>query len=94
MLGGTYGKVLHVDLTTGAFSIECPPDDFYRLLVGGRAVVAYFLLRDVTAEIDPFSPDNLLIFAPGIMQGNPDTGVPSQESLNKLELDGLLERIL
>ncbi|MGH2523456.1 MAG: aldehyde ferredoxin oxidoreductase N-terminal domain-containing protein, partial [Anaerolineales bacterium] len=69
MLGGTHGKILHVNLTTGETHIEQPPDDFYRLLVGGRAVVAYLLLRDLPPHTDPFSPDNLLIFAPGIMQG-------------------------
>jgi aldehyde:ferredoxin oxidoreductase len=69
MLGGTHGKILHVNLTTSETHIEQPPEDFYRLLVGGRAVVAYFLLRDLPPHTDPFSPDNLLIFAPGIMQG-------------------------
>ncbi len=69
MIGGTHGKILHVDLSSGALDIEHPPDDFYRLLVGGRAVVAYLLLRDLPAGADPLSPDNLLIFAPGIMQG-------------------------
>ncbi|MBI3363127.1 MAG: aldehyde ferredoxin oxidoreductase family protein [Chloroflexi bacterium] len=69
MLGGTHGKFLHVNLTTGETRVEQPDDDFYRLLVGGRAVVAYFLLRDLPPHTDPLSPDNLLIFAPGIMQG-------------------------
>lgn len=69
MLGGAYGKILHVNLTTGAISTENPPDDFYRLLVGGRAMIAYFLLRDLPTQTDPFSPENLLIFAPGILQG-------------------------
>jgi aldehyde:ferredoxin oxidoreductase len=36
MIGGTHGRVLHVDLTSGEFRIERPPDEFYRLLVGGR----------------------------------------------------------
>jgi aldehyde:ferredoxin oxidoreductase len=70
MLGGTYGKILHVNLTTGSIYVERPPDDFYRLLVGGRAVIAYFLLRDLPANTDPFSPENILIFAPGILQGS------------------------
>ncbi len=70
MLGGTHGKILHVNLTTGEISVEQPPDDFYRLLVGGRAMVAYFLLRDLAPKTDPLSPENLLIFAPGIMQGS------------------------
>ncbi len=69
MIGGTHGQVLHVDLTTGESRIERPADDFYRLLVGGRAVVAYFLLRDLAPGTPALSPDNLLIFAPGIMQG-------------------------
>lgn len=70
MVGGVNGKVLHVNLSTGETHTEEPPDDFYRLLVGGRAVIAYFLLRDLPPHTDPFDPDNLLIFAPGIMQGN------------------------
>ncbi len=70
MIGGTHGKILHVDLTTNKTHIETPPDDLYRLLVGGRALVAYLLLRDLPPNTDPFSPDNLLIFAPGVMQGS------------------------
>ena len=73
MIGGTHGKILHIDLTSGASRIEQPAEDLYRLLVGGRALVAYLLLRDLPPGTDPFSPDNLLIFAPGIMQG---TGFP------------------
>jgi len=73
MIGGSHGRILHVDLTAGESRVEHPPDDFYRLLVGGRAVVAYLLLRDLAPHTDPFSPDNLLIFAPGLMQG---TGFP------------------
>jgi len=69
MISGVHGKILHVDLSSGETHIERPGDDFYRLLVGGRAVVAYLLLRDLPPRTDPFSPENLLIFAPGIMQG-------------------------
>lgn len=47
MIGGTHGKILHVDLTSGDTRVERPDDDFYRLLVGGRAVVSYLLLRDL-----------------------------------------------
>ena len=69
MIGGTYGKILHVDLTSGDIRVEQPSDDFYRMLVGGRALVCYYLLRDVPAGTDPLSPENLFIVAPGIMQG-------------------------
>ncbi|MGD9028260.1 MAG: aldehyde ferredoxin oxidoreductase family protein [Anaerolineae bacterium] len=69
MIGGTYGRILHVDLTAGDIRVEHPSDDFYRLLVGGSAVVSYYLLRDLPAGIDPLGPENLFIVAPGIMQG-------------------------
>ncbi len=69
MLGGIHGKILHVNLTTTETQVETPSHDFYKLLVGGRAIVAYYLLRDLPVATDPLSPDNLLIFAPGIMQG-------------------------
>src|SRR5258708_25361691 len=69
MLGGTYSKILHVELTQRTWRVETPPDELYRLLVGGRALVAYMLLRDLAPGTPAESPDNLLIFAPGIMQG-------------------------
>lgn len=69
-MGGIYGKILHIDLTSGNVHVEYPPEAVYRRLVGGRALVAYLLLRHLPPNIDPLSPDNLLIFAPGIMQGS------------------------
>jgi aldehyde:ferredoxin oxidoreductase len=73
MIGGTHGRILHVDLTSGEVQIEQLADEVYQHLVGGRAMVAYLLLRDLPQGIEPFDPDNLLIFAPGILQG---TGFP------------------
>ena len=49
--------------------MEEPPEIMYRLLVGGRALVAYLLLRDQAPNTDALRPDNLLIFAPGFLQG-------------------------
>lgn len=70
MIGGAHGEILHVDLSSGETHLEHPADDVYRLLVGGRAIVAYLLRRDLAPQTDPFSPENLLIFAPGLMQGS------------------------
>ncbi len=69
-VGGTWGKFLHVDLSSGRQWLETPPDEVYLKLVGGRALVAYLLLRDLPTGCDPLGPDNLLIFAPGILQGS------------------------
>ena len=68
-VGGTWGKFLHVDLDDGSHWVEEPPDELYTKLVGGRALVAYVLLRDLPVGADPLGPDNILIFAPGILQG-------------------------
>ncbi len=69
-VGGTWGKLLHVDLTDGRHWIEEPPDEIYIKLVGGRGLTAYLLLRDLPVGADPLGPDNLLIFAPGVLQGS------------------------
>jgi aldehyde:ferredoxin oxidoreductase len=69
MIGGVYGKILHINLHDGTTRVEHLPEPVYRLLVGGRALIAYFLLRDLAPHTDSLSPDNLLIFAPGILQG-------------------------
>jgi aldehyde:ferredoxin oxidoreductase len=90
MIGGTHGRILHIDLSSRETGVEEPGDDFYRLLVGGRAVVAYLLLRDLPARIDPLSPDNLLIFAPGIMQGSNFPGAGRHGVGGKSPLTGAL----
>jgi aldehyde:ferredoxin oxidoreductase len=90
MIGGTHGKILHVDLTSGEHWVEEPGDDFYRLLLGGRAVVAYLLLRDMPPGIDPLAPENLLIFAPGVLQGTNFPGAGRHGVGGKSPLTGAL----
>jgi aldehyde:ferredoxin oxidoreductase len=90
MIGGTHGKILHVDLTSGEHWVEEPGDDFYRLLLGGRAVVVYLLLRDMPPGIDPLAPENLLIFAPGVLQGTNFPGAGRHGVGGKSPLTGAL----
>jgi len=66
---GYTGKILRVNLTSKDISVEEHDDEFYRRYMGGRALVAYYLLREVPAGTDAFSPDNLLILAPGVVTG-------------------------
>jgi aldehyde:ferredoxin oxidoreductase len=90
MIGGTHGKILHIDLTSRQTHVEQPAEDVYRLLVGGRALVAYLLLRDLAPQTDPLSPDNLLIFAPGMMQGTSFPGAGRHGVGGKSPLTGAL----
>jgi len=68
-MGGVWGKILHINLSDARTWVEPVPESLHQRLVGGRALVAYLLLRDLSAGADPLGPDNLLIFAPGILQG-------------------------
>jgi len=70
------GKILRVNLSTGDIWMDEPGDDFYRKWIGGRGLIVHYLLKETPAKIDPLSPENLLIFAPGILTGTilPGTG--------------------
>jgi len=90
MIGGTYGKILHVDLSSGSVEVEAPTDEVYRLLLGGRALAAYLLLRDLSANTDPLSPENLLIFTPGVLQGTSLPGSGRHGVAGKSPLTGAI----
>src|SRR5918911_781075 len=74
MAHGFTGKILHVDLTEGRHWVEEPDDAFYRKMMGGRALVAHYLLTLVPPGADPFGPENLFIMAPGIVTGSTLSG--------------------
>lgn len=71
MLKGTTGKILRVDLTRHTISTEQIDEAFYRLYPGGKALAAYYLLRELPKGVDAFSPDNILILANGLLTGAP-----------------------
>ncbi len=62
---GWAGKILDIDLTSG--SIETHPLDMEmaRLYLGGRGLGARLLWDLVGPEVEPLSPENVLIFATG-----------------------------
>src|SRR5207253_10667876 len=41
---------------------------------GGRSLIAYVLLRETEPGLEPLSPANPLIFAPGVLTGTPLSG--------------------
>ncbi len=66
---GYIGRILKVDLSSGNISFEERDGAFYRQYLGGRALALYFLLNEMPAGADPLGPENLLIFAPGVITG-------------------------
>ena len=59
------GKILDVDLTTGRIIKEDIEPQFTRKYVGGMGFSNKFLFDEVSPNIDPFSPENIVVFAPG-----------------------------
>jgi aldehyde:ferredoxin oxidoreductase len=66
---GYTGKILKVDLSNRRIEIEQRDDAFYRCYLGGRALVAFYLLNEMAVGVDPLGPENLLVFAPGVLTG-------------------------
>jgi len=74
MATGYNGKILRVDLSSGAITCDEPDDNFYRTYLGGWGFVAYYLLKELEPGVDPLSPVNKLIFAPGVYTGTQLSG--------------------
>jgi aldehyde:ferredoxin oxidoreductase len=71
MPNGYCGKILHVDLTNRKTEVEEKDETFYRTYLGGRGIGYQYLLREVAPKMDPFSPENILVLATGVMTGSP-----------------------
>jgi len=63
------GKILHVNLSTKKHWEEEPSEIFYRTYLGGRSLALYYMLKEMKPNVDPFSPDNKLIFATSVIVG-------------------------
>ena len=71
MLNGMTGKILRVNLTAGSWEIEILSEEFYRLYPGGKALAGYILLNEMPANVDPLSPENVMVIANGLLTGAP-----------------------
>ena len=71
---GNTGKILHVDLTTGTFTVETPDEMFYRTYVGGSCMGVYYVTRLMPVGADPLGPENVLAFTTSAVVGAPLSG--------------------
>ena len=63
------GTVLRVNLTSGAISKEPTNLRDAALFIGARGLADKIYIDEVDPKIDPLSPDNKLVFAPGPFSG-------------------------
>ena len=66
---GSTGQILRVHLTDRSVSVV--PTDRYREFIGGLGVNQYVLLEELATDVEPLSPENLLIFGAGPLVGTP-----------------------
>jgi aldehyde:ferredoxin oxidoreductase len=88
MSHGYQNKILHVDLTHRKIEVEEKDETFYRTYLGGRGIGYHYLLKEVPPHIDPFSPENILVFATGVMTGSPMPASCRFSTIGKSPLTG------
>ena len=69
MANGFWGKLLRVNLTNGTIKEEEIPQEKMKMFLGARGLGSKYLADEVDPKIDPLSPENKLIFAPGPLSG-------------------------
>lgn len=78
-LDGYAGKILHIDLTVGTWSLEAFAEEDARLYLGGAGLAAKILYSGMPPGADPLGPENLIVFATGPLTG---TGAPGSGSID------------
>ncbi len=87
---GFHGKILHVNLSTGEFEEEHPPEQFYREYMGGSALALYYVLHRTPPRIDAFDPENTLVLAASTITGAPIAGLSRLTVAAKSPLTGAI----
>jgi len=64
-------KIAYLDLSTRRVREHLAPADDFFLYLGGRGLGAKLLFQGQTRGVDPFGPDNQLIFSAGKLVGTP-----------------------
>ena len=68
------GFNIEIDLTRGNIEKSATDPELTERYLGGQGTAAKILWDRVGPEVDPFSPENLLIFSTGLLNGTPVIG--------------------
>lgn len=84
--GGYLKKLLRVDLSKGKILEEVLNTDILYQYIGGTGLAIRLLYDELTPQLDPFSPENRIIFATGPLTGTlvPGSGTYTVASKNTL----------
>lgn len=87
---GNHSRVATVDLTARAVASSSISDEWFKSFLGGRGLAAKLMLDLVPAGTEPYSPDNVLVFATGPITGFSIQGTDRLCVASKSPLTGLL----
>jgi aldehyde:ferredoxin oxidoreductase len=90
--GGFTGKFLRVDLSKGTIKIEDTNMQWARDYIGGQGLATRYFVDEVDPKVDPFSPDNILIMAPGPLTGTSAPTAARYMAVTKSPLTGTITR--
>src|SRR5439155_5259022 len=91
--GGYMGKILRVDLTTGAMRDEnLPEEPILKKLIGGQALASYILMKELPLDAKPFGPENIVVMMTGPLTGNGFT--PNRTKMTIIYLNPLTNTTL
>lgn len=68
---GWKGTILKVDLGSGEIAKEELPSEWREKYIGCRGINDILLYREVGPNVDPFSPENIIVFGTGPLEGTP-----------------------
>ena len=86
---GYTGRILHVDLGQQKFRIEPFDEAHARKFLGGNGFAAKILYDGLKKGVDPFSPENLVVFAVGPITDTPLPSTSRAYVATKSPLNGL-----
>ncbi|MHA1754063.1 MAG: aldehyde ferredoxin oxidoreductase N-terminal domain-containing protein, partial [Candidatus Odinarchaeia archaeon] len=91
MVGGYWGKILDVNLTTKEIKTRELSDEVYKKFLGGSGLATYLIYNEIPAGADPLGPENIFVFAVGPWQGGTGILGSGRFSINaKSPLTGLI----
>ncbi|MFX1369661.1 MAG: aldehyde ferredoxin oxidoreductase family protein, partial [Promethearchaeota archaeon] len=86
---GWKGKILWIDLSSKNFTEERLDQEVYKQFIGGKGLGAFLLYRELKAGVDPLSPENIILFLSGPLQGLRGPSVARWTLVTKSPLTGL-----
>jgi len=71
---GFFNQLLRINLSKQKSTVEPIPESILRTYLGGKGLGSYLLLKENPPRIDPFSPENRIIFTLGPLSDTPFYG--------------------